>query len=140
MESTRPNTLVAEYAKVIGQFKLPGIDPAAMLEARRKDLEALANANSTVLAGLQALGQKQADIVRGALGGVQSLFGQPGTADKPSVAGTGERVQQALHNALVDVQELADTAYRAQADSVAIVAKRTAERVEEFKALFQPKK
>ena len=55
-------------------------------------------------------------------------------------ANTGEVVQQALNKALVDMQELADTAYRAQADSVAVVTKRVAEHVEELKTLLQPKK
>jgi len=42
MDSTNSNSIFAEYKKVIGQFKLPGIDVAAILETRRKDIEAIA--------------------------------------------------------------------------------------------------
>jgi hypothetical protein len=38
------------------------------------------------------------------------------------------------------MQELADTAYRAQSDSFVVVARRVAEHVEELKTLLQPKK
>ena len=63
MESTNPNTLLAEYIKLIQQFKLPGIDASAILESRRKDIEALAAANTTALTGVQSLGQKQMEIL-----------------------------------------------------------------------------
>lgn len=140
MESTSPNSLFAEYAKVIGQFKLPGIDVAAILEARRKDIDALAEANTTALAGMQSLAHKQSEILRTTMIELQSFVGRLTASGGRPAANTGEVVQQALHKALVDMQELADTAYRAQSDSVAVVTKRVAEHIEELKALLQPKK
>ena len=138
MESTNPNTLFAEYIKLIKQFKLPGIDASAILESRRKDIEALAAANTTALTGMQSLGQKQMEILSAAMTQLQSLVAQQsGTQGKPAA---GEAVQQALHKALADMQELAETAYRAQADSFAVISKRVAENVEELKALVQPAK
>ncbi|MEM5450150.1 TIGR01841 family phasin [Paraburkholderia sp. BR14263] len=140
MESTNPTHLFAEYTKVLGQFKLPGVDVAAILESRRKDIEALAQANSAALAGVQSLGLKQAEILRTTMTELQSLVAKLGAQGAAPGANAGEVVQQALHKALVDMQELADTAYRAQSDSIAVVTKRVAEHVEELKALLQPKK
>jgi phasin family protein len=138
MEPTNPNTLLAEYIKLIQQFKLPGIDTSAILESRRKDIEALATANTTALTGMQSLGQKQMEILTATMTQLQSLVAQQsGTETKP---GAGEAVQQVLHKALADMQELAETAYRAQADSYAAISKRVAENVEELKALLQPAK
>ncbi|MEX3896203.1 TIGR01841 family phasin [Paraburkholderia sp. BR10954] len=140
MESTNPTHLFAEYTKVLGQFQLPGVDVAAILESRRKDIEALAQANSAALAGVQSLGLKQAEILRTTMTELQSLVAKLGAQGAAPGANAGEVVQQALHKALVDMQELADTAYRAQSDSIAVVTKRVAEHVEELKALLQPKK
>jgi hypothetical protein len=138
MESTNPNSLFAEYIKIVKQFKLPGIDASAVLESRRKDIEALAAANTTALSGMQSLGQKQAAILGATLTRLQSLVAQQGgTESKPAA---GEAVQQALHKALADMQELAMTAYRAQADSYAVISKRVAENVEELKAILKPAK
>ncbi|MFM0504825.1 TIGR01841 family phasin [Paraburkholderia caffeinilytica] len=140
MDSNTTNNIFAEYKKVIGQFKLPGIDVAAILESHRKDIEAIAEANTTALAGVQSLAQKQAEILRTTLSGLQSLVTRSAQADGQSAAGAGEIVQNAMQKALVDMQELADTSYRAQSDSFAVVTKRVAERVEELKTLLQPKK
>jgi phasin family protein len=140
MNSTNPNSMFEEYKKVIGGFKLPGIDVAAILETRRKDIEAIAEANTTALAGVQSLAQKQSEILHTTLTELQSLVSRVSKSEAQPAANTGEVVQQALQKALVDMQELADTAYRAQADSVAVVTKRVAEHVEELKTLLQPKK
>jgi phasin family protein len=138
MESTHPNSLFAEYIKLIKQFKLPGIDASAILESRRKDIEALAVANTTALTGVQSLGHKQVEILRETMARLQSLVArQTGPESRPAA---GEAVQQALHKALAHMQALADTAYRAQADSYAVISKRVAENVEELKALLQPRK
>ena len=138
MESTNPNSLFSEYIKLIKQFKLPGIDASAVLESRRKDVEALAAANTTALTGMQSLGQKQMEILSATMTRLQSLVAQQnGAQSKPAA---GEAVQQALHKALADMQELAETAYRAQADSYTVISKRVAENVDELKTLLQPVK
>ena len=140
MDSTNPNSIFSEYKKVIEQFKLPGIDVGAILESRRKDLEAIAEANTTALAGVQSLARKQSEILRTTLTELQSLVARVAQSGTQPAANTGEVVQQALHKALADMQELAGTAYRAQSDSITVVTKRVAEHVEELKTLLQPKK
>jgi phasin family protein len=140
MDSTNSNSIFAEYKKVIGQFKLPGIDVGAILDLRRKDIEAIAEANTTALAGVQSLAQKQSETLRTTLTELQTLVTRVAQSGAQPAANTGEVVQQAVHKALVDMQELADTACRAQSDSVAVVTRRVAEHVEELKTLLQPKK
>ncbi|MFT0173010.1 phasin family protein [Paraburkholderia mimosarum] len=140
METTQPANVLAEYTKAITHFKLPGIDLAAILESRRKDIEALGLASSAALSGVQAIAQKQVAILQSAISGLQSLITKPAAQDAAPAANTGEVVQQAVKKSLADIQDLVDTAYRAQSDSVAVVTKRVAEHVEELKALVQSKK
>jgi phasin family protein len=141
MESGNNKRLFAGYTRFFGQFKLPGFDLAAMLERRRKDIEALAAINATTLAGLQSLGQKQADLLSSTVTGLQSLVTkQPDTSARKPLANAGELVQQALHRVLSNAQEVAGTVYTTQSDSYAIVSRRVAENVEDLKALLQPAK
>ena len=49
-----------DFTKMLEQFKLPGFDVPAIMEARRKDMEALVQANQTAFQGMQSLAQKQA--------------------------------------------------------------------------------
>lgn len=140
MATINPNSIFAEYTKLISQFKLPGVDVSAFLESRRKDVEALTEANMTALAGVQQLGQKQVEILRSKMTELQSLMTRLSTPGSEGVANAGEGMKDALQKAFIDMQELADAAYRAQTDSIAVVTKRLAEHVEEIKALMQPKK
>jgi phasin family protein len=139
MNFVNPNNLFTEYTKLIGQFKLQAFDIGSILESRRKDIEALAEANLTALAGVQQIGQKQVEILRSTTAELQKLATRLKTPGGESGAKVGEDTKSALQKAVVDLQELADTAYRAQTDSIAVVTKRVAEHVEELKALLQPK-
>ena len=65
-----------DFTKMLEQFKLPGFDVPAIMEARRKDMEALVQANQTAFQGMQSLAQKQADMLRTTLTELQSLTGQ----------------------------------------------------------------
>ena len=60
-----------DMTKFMGQFKLPGVDMAAIIEARRKDIEALVEANKAALASMQALGAKQTEMFKEAMQGIQ---------------------------------------------------------------------
>ena len=129
-----------EFTKMLEQFKLPGFDVPAIMEARRKDVEALVTANQAALQGMQSLAQKQAEMLRSTLGELQSLAGQFSAAGGAPSAQTAELVQQTLHKALADMQQLAQAAYQSQAESYAVIAKRVEENVQELKTLLQPKK
>jgi phasin family protein len=135
-----PGALFGDFSRLIEQFKLPGIDLNAVMEARRKDIEALAAANRTALEGAQALSQKQAEILRATMDQLQSLIKHLATTGTATSASTGEVVQQALQKAFASMRELADTAYKSQSDAFAVVNQRVQENIEEVKALLQPKK
>ena len=128
-----------DFTKMLEQFKLPGFDVPAIMEARRKDVEALVTANQAALQGMQSLAQKQAEMLRSTLGELQSLAGQFSAAGGGPSAQTAELVQQTLHKALADMQQLAQAAYQSQAESYAVIAKRVEENVQELKTLLQPK-
>ena len=65
-----------DFTKMLEQFKLPGFDVPAIMEARRKDVEALVTANQTAFQGMQSLAQKQAEMLRTTLGELQSRVDQ----------------------------------------------------------------
>ena len=48
-----------DMTKVFEQIKIPGVDMAAIIEARRKDIDTLFEANKAVYEGVQALANKQ---------------------------------------------------------------------------------
>ena len=53
-----------DLTKMMGQFKMPGIDANAMVRAGRKNMEALVAANQLAAEGLQTVARRQAEIMR----------------------------------------------------------------------------
>ena len=130
----------SQFAAMFQQYKLPGLDMSAILDARRKDVEALAEANQVAFGGMQAIQGKQLEILRSALDNFQTVAQQLATSPaKPAVSPT-EVVQKALHLALADMQDIAQKTQQAQTQAYAIVAKRMEQAANELRAsLGQPR-
>lgn len=121
-----------DISKIMEQFKLPGIDLPAIVEARRKDIEALTQANTIAFEGLQSLAQKQAEILRETMEEAQASM-QRMAAGTPVDNATkqGELVQQAFQKALANMQALAEMAGKSQAEAFNVISKRVQQNIQE---------
>ena len=142
INETTPTNLFGDIVKLLEQYKLPGIDIAAIIEMRRKDIEALMTANRVALEGAQSVGQKQVEILRSTLDQLSSLIQQATASGSMTekTTKTGELVQQVLQRALENMRELAETAYKSQSDTYAVLTKRIQENLDEARALLGPEK
>jgi phasin family protein len=142
IEQTTSTNLFGDITKMLEQYKLPGIDVAAIVDMRRKDIEALMTANRVALEGAQSVGQKQVEILRSTLDQLSSLIQQATASGSMTekTTKTGELVQQFLQRALEDMRELAETAYKSQSDTYAVLTKRIQENIDEARALLRPDK
>ena len=142
MNETTPTNLFGDIVKLLEQYQLPGIDIAAIIEMRRKDIEALMTANRVALEGAQSAGQKQVELLRGTLDQLSSLIQQATASGSMTekTTKTRELVQQVLQRALENMRELAETAYKSQSDTYAVLTKRIQENLDEARALLRPEK
>jgi len=53
-----------DVSKLIGDFKVPGIDVDTIVASQRKNIEALTQANKLAFEGVQAVFKRQAEIFR----------------------------------------------------------------------------
>ncbi|MNT45099.1 Phasin protein [compost metagenome] len=136
--ATPPNPF-ADFTKMMEQFRLPGVDMNAVIEARRKDIEALTEANKLAYEGIQAVIQKQQEIFTKTMQQLQAAAQQYSTAGNPAeaMAKQSEFVQQTLHQAFENMRELAETAQKAQTEALAVIGKRAEQNVKEAGELFQ---
>jgi phasin family protein len=140
-DTFNPTRMLEDFSKMMQQYKVPGLDMAAIMEARRKDFEALATANKTALEGMQALGEKQAEMWRHTLTELQALIqhaARSGSAGESPVK-KGELVQKAFQGAVANMRELAEAGARTQTDAFAVINKRVQENMQELTKLLQPK-
>ncbi|MCO5130545.1 MAG: phasin family protein [Xanthobacteraceae bacterium] len=117
-----------DFTKMLGQFKIPGVDFASIIERERKNIEALAAANKVAFEGWQALIRRQSEILQ------QSM--QQAMTDAQSenaVAKRAELAKERFQGALDNMRELAEMATKSQKDAFDIVRKRIEENMEGFR-------
>lgn len=138
--NTPPNPFV-DFIKILEQFKLPGLDMASVIEARRKDIDALTEANKTAYEGMRTLVQKQTEILVQTMQDMQAAAQQSlaGGAMGGDMAKQQELIQGALHKAFQNMQELAEIARKAQLDATRTITERVKANTDEFKARIQQK-
>jgi phasin family protein len=137
MANPTPNPF-GDMTKMLEKFKVPGVDMTAIIEARRKDIEALAESNKAAMQAMQDMGRKQAEMLAAAMQEIQSttqsLASSLGDPSKQT-----EIVKKAYAKAVADAKDLAEMARKAQTDSMASITKRANEHMAEIKKMMTPK-
>jgi phasin family protein len=127
-----------DVSAMMAQFKMPGVDMAAIVEARRKDIEALMAANAATFESMQAVARKQTEILSESMKGMQeaaqSMAGGGMDAGKQA-----EVVRQGFEKTLANMRELADMARHAQFDAMTSITQRATQQMQDAKALVKPK-
>jgi phasin family protein len=139
--ATEPVNPFGDLTRMIAQFTLPGVDMSAIVESRRKDMDALMVANKATLDSMHELATKQADIfaqaMQSAQDGIQSLV--KGGVGAPDPVKQAEVARKAYEKAVAGMSELAQMARKAQTDAMAAIGARAQQSVEEMKMVAQPK-
>ena len=109
--------------QLLERVSLPGFDPAGIVDARRKDIDAVLEANRIVYAGAQALAQKQLEILRTTMSAARSAVSEGAFSGTPlEIAGKQrEMMTKAFQLSLAHMRDLAEIVRKAQADAFAVV-------------------
>lgn len=132
------SSALANLNKMMEQFKVPGIDTKEILEARRKDVDALIQANQAIYSGMQAIANKQGELLKKSMEDIQSAM-------KTAAAGMGdpgkqsEIARKAYETVLAHMRDLAEIARQSQAEAMARITQRANESAEEIKKALQIK-
>ena len=130
-----------DFSKALGEVKIPGFDAKAIADAQRKNIEALTAANQTAVQGLQAVAQRQAEILSQAMSEVSSIAQQLSSAGNPQemTAKQAELVRKGFEQALANARELAEMISKSNTVAFAIINKRVTESLQELKTLVAAK-
>ena len=74
---------IMDFGKLAEQFKLPGVDTTALIESQQRNVDAMTKANQIAFAGVQAIMQRQAEILRETLDGTTKAVQAFSKTDKP---------------------------------------------------------
>ena len=109
--------------QLLGKVSLPGFDASGMMDARRKDIDAVLEANRIVYAGAQALAQKQLEILRTTMSAARSAVSDGTFSGNPmEIAGKQrEMMTKAFQMSVAHMRDLAEIVRKAQSDAFAVV-------------------
>ena len=126
-----------DFTKALGDMKIPGFDAKAIADAQRKNIEALTAANQAAVQGLQAVAQRQAEILNEAMGEVSAITQQFSGTGNPQemTAKQADLARKAFEQALSNARELAEMVNKSNTEAFAIINKRVTESLQELKSL-----
>jgi phasin family protein len=129
------NPFEFDLTKLLGDFKVPGIDFEAIVASQRKNIEAVTTANQLAVEGLQAVLRRQAEIIRQSIEEASSLVGDFTAVGAPEekAAKQAELVKSTFEKALANVKELSELVAKSNAEAADILAKRVSESLDEVK-------
>ncbi|MGF1644570.1 MAG: phasin family protein [Thiotrichales bacterium] len=140
MDMFDPQKMFDQFKQAMNQFGGTEVDFSAMLDAQRKNVEAMSEANRNLWAGTEALLKRQSELMEQASKEAMETF--KGLVDvKPEELATkqAELFTQAYERASSNMQEIAEVVRKAQEDAMQAMDKRFRESLEEVKALVTKK-
>ena len=114
-------------------FKLPGVDSEALAQSQRKNIDAFVAANRVAFEGMQAVMQRQSEIVRQAMGEATKAVNELSTADsmESRIAKQTEIVKDVLEQYVASTKELAEMSAKANNEAIDVLNTRWSEGLEE---------
>ena len=116
---------VLDFTKLMSQFRLPGVDFAALVDRERKNIEAVAKANRIAFEGWQRLVRRQAEMLQETMKKVIADAGPEGAKKKRA-----DLAKEGFEKALANMRELAEITTQSQKEAFDVVRKRIEENVE----------
>ena len=130
-----PAKYAGEFAKFADRYNVPGFDVTAVLEAQRRNVEALIAANQAATEGVQALAKRQSEIFQQSLDAGKKAFAKLGKAGSPqdAAANQAEIAKEVFEKAVANAGELTALVSKANTEAAEVITGRIAEGLDEIK-------
>lgn len=125
-----------DFTKLVGEFKLPTVNVETVVETTRKNFAALTAANTAAVESMKAIGQRQSDMVRGAMEDFSKHGSEVLAAAtvEEKAARQIEFAKRSYEAVIANAKELADLYSRGQSEAFEAVSQRVSEAADEAKA------
>lgn len=131
-------TQYQDFKKWSEQFQIPGLDMQSMMEAQRKNLEAIGQANRIAIEGAQALAQRQTEILRSTMEEASRVMGDLAASGTPEerMAKQADVIREAFERAIANMRELAEMGAKSNTEALDLINKRISEQLGEIKGMI----
>jgi phasin family protein len=132
-------TKAMDFSNFMAEWKVPGLDTKAMLDAQRKNIEAIAAANRVAIEGAQAVARRQAEILRQAMQETSKVMQDLASSGAPEekLVKQADVARQAFEAAVANMRELAEMSAKSNSEAIEVVNKRVSESLDEIKDMLE---
>lgn len=128
-----------DMMRAFSEFRMPGMpDMQAMMEAQRRNIEALSHANKVALEGAQAVARRNMEILQQSMTEMASAMTSmmsPEGAPADKAAKQAEMMKAGYERAMANMREIADLIQRSNGEALEVLNKRFAEAMEEVRGM-----
>lgn len=124
-----------DASKAFNNFRFPGFDVEAIVEAQQKNLEALTQANRLVVEGMHALTRRQTEIMQQTMAEASTLLGdliEP-SAPETRLAKNADVAKLAFEKGLAHARELNELTVKAGTDVFSVLTRRVSQSFDEMR-------
>jgi phasin family protein len=124
-----------DVTKMLGDFKMPGLDGDKLMREQKKNLEALTAANKAAMDGYQAVMRRQGEHLKETMELVSKAVreGWSGASPEANRNKQGELAKAAFDRALANMRELSEMAAKSNREAFDKISERMKESLEEFR-------
>ena len=126
-----------DFSKMMAEFKIPGVDMDAVMNAQRKNIEAVTAANRLAVEGMQAVIQRQTEVLRTTTEELTKMMSDMMSAGTPEdrVSKQADLVKAAFEKTLSNMKEMAEMIAKSNTEAAEVISKRISENLEEIKGI-----
>ncbi|MBB4266781.1 phasin family protein [Roseospira visakhapatnamensis] len=128
-----------DFTKYLADLKVPGLDLDAILESQKKNVEALTHANKLAFEGMQAVMQRQAELLRQSMEEYAKSAQSFGDMKDPqdAMARHTEMAKQAFERMISNMREMSELMAKSNNEVFELLNKRFSETLEEMKKMME---
>lgn len=135
---------IMDFGKLAGQFqfpvKFPGVDTTALVASQQRNIEAITQANQVAFAGLQAIVQRQTEILSKTMDETAKAVQAFSKTGKPEDiwAKQADLFKETYEHGLSDLRELTELSAKANSQAADLLSHRVSDSLDELKGAFNP--
>lgn len=130
-----------DMMRAFSEFRMPGMpDMQAMMDAQRRNIEALSHANKLAMEGAQTIARRNMEILQQSMSemasAMQAMMSAEG-APAEKAAKQAEMMKGAYERAMGNMREIAELIQRSNGEAIEVLNKRFAEAMEEVRGMVK---
>ncbi len=131
---------IMDFGKFAEQFRFPGVDTTALIESQQRNIEAVTKANQVAFAGIQAVMQRQAEILSKTMDETAKAVQAFSKTGKPEDiwAKQADLFKETYEHGLSDLRELTELSAKANGQAADLLSHRVTDGLNELKGAFKP--